>query len=76
MNADNGGANGPSRSPDGTHICPVCFQASQRISTPATSYIPAGDRHVYFVRVPVVGKHPLSTHNLLPDKRGPPVLPL
>ena len=61
---------------DGIHPCPICLQAAQRISTPATSYMPAGDRMLCIIRVPGSPISSWSTGDLHPRKRGPPTIPL
>jgi hypothetical protein len=58
---------------DSLHPCLACQQSSQRISTPALSFVPDGLRFLWLSAVPFLDEQFLSTDYLFSGKRGPPL---
>jgi hypothetical protein len=58
---------------DSLHPCLACQQSSQRISTPALSFVPDGLRFLWLSAIPILDKPFLSTDYLFSGKRGPPL---
>jgi hypothetical protein len=58
---------------DSLHPCLACQQSSQRISTPALSFVPDGIRFLWMSAIPFRDEQFLSTDYLFSGKRGPPL---
>jgi len=58
---------------DSLHPCLACFQSSQRISTPALSFIPDAEISLCLSVIPPLDRQFLSTDYLFTGKRGPPL---
>jgi hypothetical protein len=58
---------------DSLHPCLACFQSSQRISTPALSFIPDAEISLCFRVTASPEEQFLSTDYLFTGKRGPPL---
>ncbi len=58
---------------DSLHPCLACFQSSQRLSTPAQSFLPDAESFLCPSVIPVANEQFLSTDYLFTGKRGPPL---
>ena len=58
---------------DKLHPCLACFQSSQRVATPAISFVPDVELVGYLSAVPSRNQTYLSTDYLFTGKRGPPL---
>jgi hypothetical protein len=58
---------------DSLHPCLACQQSSQRISTPALSFVPDGLRFLWLNATPFLDEQFPSTDYLFSGKRGPPL---
>ena len=58
---------------DSLHPCLACSQASQRISTPALSFVPDSETFQCLTLIPSLDEQYLSTDYLYTGKRGPPL---
>jgi hypothetical protein len=57
---------------DGSHVCVICTQLTERLTTPAVPYQLSVLRIVSHLAVTVISELPGSVRYLSPDKRGPP----
>jgi hypothetical protein len=58
---------------DRLHPCVACFQSSQRVATPAQSFIPDSGVFLCFSIIPSLDEQFFSTDYLYTGKRGPPL---
>jgi hypothetical protein len=58
---------------DNLHPCLACYQSSQRVSTPALSFMPDAEILLCLGVIPSLDEHFLSTDFLYTGKRGPPL---
>jgi hypothetical protein len=58
---------------DNLHPCLACYQASQRVSTPAASFIPDAGTFLSLAVISNPDEQFLSTDYLYTGKRGPPL---
>jgi hypothetical protein len=57
---------------DQSHVCAICTQLTERLTTPAVPYHLSPLRQVSFLAVPVIAGRPVPVQYFSPDKRGPP----
>ena len=58
---------------DSLHPCLACFQSSQRVATPALSFVPEAEIFRCVAVIPFLDEQFLSTDYLFTGKRGPPL---